>query len=196
MNIELIESQVGASKSPTASSFIRPKRPTDPPVTFVEAVKGKYAPGDDPQSPSLSSNGTKYSSIRISGKQVEEVGFEKVRKQLSNLQQLRVVIVDTLCIQRPHARQRNGEHASDVSETCPRVLELDISRNLYETWDEMIDICRQLPELTTLRADGNRFHLIPDSPYQHYLRLAPFTALKSLSLDNTLLSWEEVSIAI
>ena len=37
-------------------------------------------------------------AIRISGKTVEEVGFEKINQQLASLHELRVVILDGLCI--------------------------------------------------------------------------------------------------
>ena len=160
----------------------------------MDTVRGKYAselihgvydiheskPGDH--------------TIRISGKNIEEVGFEKVRRQIANLKQLRIIVVDTLRINRPEARsQIPGPRPFDITNTCPRVWELDISRNLFETWAEIIDICRQLPRLTNLRADGNRITNVTSSIYVDTLGKIPFTQLKELSLSDTLLHWDDVA---
>lgn len=83
--------------------------------------------------------------IQISGKVVEEVGFDKIRAQLAELTELRIVIVDS---QRIRTATANGE---GISETCPKIVELDLSRNLFETCSEIIKICSELRNLKSLR---------------------------------------------
>lgn len=193
MQLGLIGRQTGKSSLPTAASFIRPTRPSDPSLSFTEAVKRKYASDLMVGSDSHEFQDPASEAIRISGKQVEEIGFEKVRKQLSNLKQLRILLTDTLCISRPQLGKSGNRHDHDVSDTCPNANELDLSRNLFEDWDEVLDICRQLPKLTSLRVDGNRFSSRKPSAFLQCLSSPPFTILKSLSLDDTLLDWESVS---
>lgn len=96
--------------------------------------------------------------IRISGKEVEEVGFDKIRKQLAQLSELKIVILDGLCMERSIARSTEGsdgwpEGLTDVKEASPKAIELDLSRNLFEEWREVASICEQLEKLKTLRVE-------------------------------------------
>src|SRR5436309_2152797 len=67
------------SSAPTAASFIRPSRIPDPPRSFLDALRFKYAPEDTNEttpSPSDAVNGKPPphgNTIEISGKVVEEV---------------------------------------------------------------------------------------------------------------------------
>jgi hypothetical protein len=139
----------------------------------VEALKAKYASEgfEDPdvqvvfeiQSNKRDPLADQNRPIRISGKEVEEVGFDKIRKQLANLKELKIVILDGLCMSRPVARVtgRREEDGPDVWPTdltdikgaCPKAIELDLSRNLFEEWREVAAICEQLDKLKSLRAE-------------------------------------------
>lgn len=163
----------GLSKSPTAASFVRLARKPDPPRSFVEALKAKYASEgfEDPdvkiiyerQDNSKDHLAHQNRPIRISGKEVEEVGFDKIRKQLANLKELKIVILDGLCMSRPVARatgrrEEDGPDVwptdlTDIKESCPKTIELDLSRNLFEEWREIASICEQLEKLRSLRAE-------------------------------------------
>ncbi|KAF2088772.1 tubulin-specific chaperone E [Saccharata proteae CBS 121410] len=185
------------SKSPTAGSFIRPNRPSDQPRTFIEALKKKYASdpveevdadiriiGKAPPEVLVNSAGR---VIKISGKVAEEVGFDKIRRRLADLHELRIVLLDGLCIRRDTSS--GSETASDIKDTSPKIRELDLSRNLFEQWREIAAICSQLEDLRILRVDGNRFidtSLESSTP-------SPFSKVASLSLENTLLSWTAVA---
>lgn len=86
---------------------------------------------------------------------VEEVGFEKIRKQLATLHELQIVILDELCIQgllpqNGDPGQRDDE-LRKIASTCPKVAELDLSRNLFRRWREVEDICSQLKFLKSLK---------------------------------------------
>lgn len=96
-----------------------------------------------------------HDSIEISGKVVEEVGFDKIRKRLAELQELKIVLLDGLRIagvlaydgsldEREQARE-------EIARTCPKIKELDLSRNLLSRWSDVADICGQLKHLRFLK---------------------------------------------
>ena len=128
----------GRSASPTAASFIRPSRPNDQPVGIFEALKRKYA------SSSAEDIAATANEIHISGKTVEEVGFEKIRRQLAELQELRIVVLDGACI---------ATVESDLDEQNLKIVELDLSRNLIESWCEITAICKSLQFLRCLKLE-------------------------------------------
>ena len=155
--------------SPTSASFVRPTRKSDLPRTFVQALKFKYASEeneDDFQDPDVKevfnhqppskTPTVQPKPILFNGKLAEEVGFNKIRAQLAQLSELRIVILDGLCMHRPEARgngwAEEGEK-SDVRGACPKAVELDLSRNLFEEWREVTGICEQLRELRSLRVE-------------------------------------------
>lgn len=143
----------GLSKSPTAASFVRPTRPADRPQGFVSALREKYASeAADSSSAAVAAaagGGTGHRQIVISGKVAEEVGFDKIRRRLARVEDLKIVILDGM---RVVARPAEGEATEkSVRETCPVVVELDLSRNLFETFGEVVGICGQLDKLKSLR---------------------------------------------
>ena len=138
--------------SPTAASFVRPRRPADEPLSFLQALRQKYAPED------AAFVLSEEKPIDFSGKVVEEVGFEKVRLQQSALRELRVVVLDGLCVAGldsgglplgPRGKKWQA-CVSQIAETCPKVRELDLSRSLIERWVDVVAICSALPELRRL----------------------------------------------
>jgi hypothetical protein len=141
---------------------------------------------------------------------VEEVGFEKIRKQLAELQALRIVLLDGTRIQGVLTGQGGPKEYEEelrrIRETFPRVVELDLSRNLLRNWTEVENICKQLKDLRTLklkyascncwcflaagypptdvRSSGNRFDVFGEN--------LSFNEVSELSLDETLIDWNEV----
>lgn len=141
---------IGLSNAPTPASFIRPTRKPDPEQSFVEAVFHKYASGDG-------LNPDKQ--IVISGKVAEEIGFDKIAEQQAQVHELKIVLVDGQRINRAHTRLLDASAtqvvatATDltVGEACPSIVELDLSRNLFVSLNEIENICSQLKNLKTLR---------------------------------------------
>lgn len=129
---------LGKSSSKTAASFVRPTRNTDPAQSFVEAVHQKYAAEVTKRRDDLVTE----TQIEISGKVVEEVGFDKVRQKLAQLHELKIVIVDGM---------RVVNAGRKIKEVCPKIVELDLSRNLFEYYDEVMILCRELENLKVLR---------------------------------------------
>jgi hypothetical protein len=133
---------IGASKSSTAASFLnRQKAQPLPEQSFVAAVRQKYAT----EVTARTSSGHSTKPIEISGKEVQEVGFDKIRLQQAQLHELRIVLVDGLRI-----KQATSED-EDIMRDCPKIVELDLSRNLFEGCEAIVSICRQLGDLQGLR---------------------------------------------
>ncbi|PHH72305.1 hypothetical protein CDD82_6045 [Ophiocordyceps australis] len=169
------------SSSPTAASFVRPSRPADTPRSFVAALKQRYAPDDDEQR-----DKTHGGPIVISGKVAEEMGFDKLRRRLARLRDLRIALLDGWCVASPP-----DDTQASVADTCPAIEHLDLSRNLLERLGSVLDICGQLPALRRLSLNGNRFHAVLDDPC---LEDAPaaMSRVEELGLGETLLGWEEL----
>lgn len=139
--------------------------------------------------------------IRFNGKVAEEVGFDKIRKQLAQLEELRFVILDGLRMWRPEVRQRSRTDgqldwpsgAADIKNACPKTYELDLSRNLLEEWREVAAICEQLDQLRSLRVDGTRFRdtSLTKNELDRCLRI--FANITTLKLEDNLLPWEDLT---
>lgn len=147
--------QAGRSGLPTAASFVRPSRPADAPLTFSKSLHQKYAsdaPSSDGQATAASN------AIQISGKIVEEVGFEKIRRQLATFRELRIVLLDGVCMggvlscPRPAVSDASWlQEIKEIRKTCPKIAELDLSRNLIERWEDVAGICTALADLRSLK---------------------------------------------
>ena len=57
---------------PGAGSFIRPAKKTDGEKSFLDAVRGKYAPGHEEYEKLI---------LESSGKEIERIGFDKIERQ-------------------------------------------------------------------------------------------------------------------
>lgn len=171
----------------TPASFVRPTRPADLPWTFLEAVRGKYASEATTDATDENRAGTVPGrQIVISGKVAEEVGFDKVRRQLAQIEMLRVVILDGQCV--VSEGDPDGPNAlSQIQTTCPSITELDLSRNLFTDFATVAAICRELPRLRGLRVNGNRVSVGEGSAY-----LGSFDGVRELAVEETFLSWAEM----
>ncbi|CZS90827.1 related to tubulin-specific chaperone e (tubulin folding cofactor E) [Rhynchosporium graminicola] len=165
------------SSSPTAASFIlSSSRTADPEQSLVAAVREKYG------SPAT----IDASEVNVvSGKTVEEVGFDKIRAQQGRLHELKIVLVDG---QRISTAENS---ALEIRNVCPMIEELDLSRNLLSSLAEVARICTELDRLKSLRINGNRFsdvcdvsRLASDKPY-----VSAFPKVTELSMDEVLFDW-------
>jgi Leucine-rich repeat (LRR) protein len=131
------------------------------------------------------------------------VGFDKIRKQLAELHELRIVLLDGLCIRRPvdevtrkswseYGISQKRSPLSDIRDVCPKIAELDLSRNLFGDWAEIVSICEQLDNLKSLRVDGNRIQNVGFTDHERLYFHSVFKGIKHLTLENTLLEWKEI----
>lgn len=135
------------SPSPKSASFIRATRVPDEPRSFLQALRYKYAE-DGLERTTAEPDG----SIEISGKVVEEVGFERIRQQQALLHELKIVLLDGLRIRGLGARAEIRKVQDEIENTCPGITELDLSRNLFEHWKDIVNICASLTKLRVLKA--------------------------------------------
>ncbi|KUI62314.1 Tubulin-specific chaperone E [Cytospora mali] len=172
------------SRSPTAASFVRPERRADKPTTFLEALQEKYA-GEVTADQTPISSGPQ---IIISGKVAEEIGFDKIRKQQARLNELKIVILDGLRIDRASDPKVSDK---SIKEICPKVVELNLSRNLFTRLEDVVEICLQLEALRGLRLNGNRFQSTTTySTGEDYV--PAFAGVRELALDEMLLDWQGI----
>lgn len=177
------------SPSSTAASFVRPSRKPDPERTLLEAIKFKYAPANA-SGVNSSASRADDGAIEISGKIVEEVGFERIQKQLSVLADLKIVLVDELAIwgvAAPGASRDDIRHAQiELARTCPNILELDLGWNTIETWQDVVDMCVPFKKLKILKASGLRLRSI-DARFDEEEGL-PFRNVEELQMTECLLT--------
>jgi len=145
------------SKSPIAGSFLRPTRKAGAERTLLEAIRHKYGSGSQSEAASEEKwSPGRYESIEISGKVVEEVGFERIQKQLAALTQLRIVLVDELVINGIAPRDSPGEivheYQADLASQCPNIEDLDVGWNVIEKWADVARMCQPLRKLSILKA--------------------------------------------
>jgi tubulin-specific chaperone E len=133
----LTDLTTGMSTSPTAASFVRPTRASEAPRSFIAAVKDKYT----------SDISAASAQIRFSTKVAEEVGFEKIRRRQADLAELKFAILDSTRID-DRVYERQDER---INELCPKITELDLSRNLFTKVGTVVRICSELPGLRNLR---------------------------------------------
>jgi hypothetical protein len=90
-----------------------------------------------------------------------------------------------MCIRHGESDQ---EADQSVSSLCANITSLDIGGNLFESWDEILRVCRLFPRLNSLTLDGNRLHDLES--------LGPdllFPNIKYLGLRDTLLEADEIA---
>jgi hypothetical protein len=102
----------------------------------VAALKDKYT----------SEISAASAQIKFSGKVAEEVGFEKIRRKQADLAELKFAILDGTRIAYPYA-----EGDESIRSICPKVIELELSRNLFTKVGTVVEICLELPGLRSVR---------------------------------------------
>jgi len=147
----------------------------------LQALRDKYISPED---------ATNAEVVYISGKYAEEVGLEKLAKRQASLQGIHSLVLDHMCIRH---RIGDDEAARTIPTLCAEITSLDLSGNLFETWEEVLDLVRLFPKLRSLVLDGNR---IPVPGAHTGGEGAPrLSNIRELSLAETLLDPSEASSA-
>ncbi|RVX71755.1 hypothetical protein B0A52_03939 [Exophiala mesophila] len=187
----------------TAASFVRPSRKPDEVRTLMEAIKRKYSSGigqdKEKRAPGATADvGGEQGrhEIVVSGKVVEEVGFDKISAQLSDLAELRIVLVDELRVggvTRTHegwTEEGMEEAQEELRRACPKIVELDVGWNLMESWEEVLKMCVPFERLKILKASGLRLWDL-ESHKDGRTRL--FESVQELHLNECLLRSDQIS---
>ncbi|KAL1917454.1 uncharacterized protein VTP21DRAFT_3847 [Calcarisporiella thermophila] len=169
-------------RHPKGGSFIRPSPKIQVGRPFLEALREKYQDSDVSDSAS-----TQEVDVKLIGKfgenAIETVGFDRVRRQMSQLDRLRLVGLDFM-------RVSTAGDPGEILETCPNITELDLSWNLLSNWEEVANITKQLLNLVVLRLDSNHLQSLSSPPNFHNA----FSKLTTLSLNKTYTSWAQMEL--
>ena len=137
-----------ASHSPVAASFVRPTRPDEPSRGFLIALRDKYRLWDDEAQAGAT-------VVRLSArKTVQEFGYEKISRKQARLEEQRLVVLDSMrvAVKRSEGGDGWGGDGRDaVAKACPAITDLDLSRNMLEEMDGVIEVCAGLSELKSLK---------------------------------------------
>ncbi|KAI4255704.1 MAG: hypothetical protein LQ352_002421 [Teloschistes flavicans] len=160
---------------------MRPSRLFDQPRSLLEAVKAKY--GTSVESKTKASG----DPIIIGGKQVNEVGFEKIAQQQSAWSDLPIVSLDGLRINCLFSKTSKlelppnsspGDSLKDL-----KWKELSLANNLFDSWADIFELRHFVRELSTLGLDGNRFVKISQ---EADFPTGTFEQIQRLKLDSPL----------
>jgi hypothetical protein len=86
---------------------------------------------------------------------------------------------------------RFGNRYDEIQRTCPKIISLDLSRNLFSSLSVVAEICAPLRELRTLRLTGNRFSHTLEGKLQD-----AFAGIEWLALNMCALNWDEVFLCL
>ncbi|KAG8800092.1 hypothetical protein FRC16_003748 [Serendipita sp. 398] len=163
------------SRSPTGASFLRPSAPSlHFGRTFIAALREKYL--ED-----LHATSTKEAIVLGSSDgaiEVEAVDMNKVRNKFAQLEKLKEVGLENYMISK-------AGPAGEIKAICPNIRRLDLSRNLFASWSEIIEIVEQLHALESLTLHYNVFREL-SSPLTGSCR-----SVVHLSLNRTGVTWEQ-----
>ncbi|XP_046601692.1 tubulin-specific chaperone E isoform X2 [Neodiprion lecontei] len=132
---------------PTSGSFIRHGKANFG-ISCPDAIKSRYGLINDDLAGIDRENLTSLQK-EINAPFLEMVGFSKVNKKQSKFDQLEIIWLRDQSVS-------NAGNPGELETLCPRLKELDISRNLTNSWKVISDICIQLRSLTRLNVSENK----------------------------------------
>ncbi|KAJ3822625.1 hypothetical protein F5880DRAFT_1613617 [Lentinula raphanica] len=163
---------------PNAGSFIRPSNQVLRGISFLQALKAKYIE-DFHGSASMEKVTLGSSNGAI---EVEAVNLDKIRNKFAKLGRLREVSLENECVSRV-------DESGSIRETCPNIRGLDLSANLFSTWNVVADIAVELPVLQRLALNRNRF---AEDALDSVRMTSSFQNLTELQLNGTLIGWRQM----
>ncbi|PIL24269.1 hypothetical protein GSI_14022 [Ganoderma sinense ZZ0214-1] len=167
--------------APNSGSFIRPAAAITYGLSFLTALTAKYI--EVPYGHSSSEKvilGSSGGAI-----EVEAVGLNKIRNNLARLERLRQVSLDDENVSR-------ADPPGEIHKTCAGIRGLDLSKNLFPSWDTVADIAIEMPNLRSLRLNQNRMR--PPQVLRH--ESPAFHRLEELQLSATLTTWKEFQVLL
>ncbi|XP_011304811.1 tubulin-specific chaperone E [Fopius arisanus] len=164
---------------PTSGSFVRPGKVKSG-ISCVEAIKNRYGYVDDALAGVDRENISKLRK-EINAPFLEMVGFSKVNRKQSNFNQLSIVSVREECVS-------TSGGPGNLGELFPNIQELDLSKNLINSWVTVGDICSQLTRLDRLDLSEN---VIPTDEGLNHLNGA-FSNVTQLAIAHMNYTWRDV----
>ncbi|XP_015429023.1 PREDICTED: tubulin-specific chaperone E [Dufourea novaeangliae] len=134
------------ARHPTSGSFIRPGKAKFG-ISCPQAIKIRYGLIND-ELAGIDRDTLTSLQKEINAPFLEVVGFSKVNKKQSKFDQLKIVWLRDQYVS-------EAGNSGELEELCPNLEELDISRNLINSWRIIADICCQLHSLIRLNVSEN-----------------------------------------
>ncbi|KAG7198222.1 hypothetical protein KM043_005629 [Ampulex compressa] len=134
------------TRHPTSGSFIRPGKARFG-ISCPDAIKIRYGLIND-EFAGIDRDTLTSLQKEMNAPFLEVVGFSKVNKKQSKFDQLKIIWLRDQYVS-------NAGSPGELEALCPALEELDISRNLINSWQIVADICFQLHSLTRLNVSEN-----------------------------------------
>ncbi|KAJ2943191.1 hypothetical protein O0L34_g18902 [Tuta absoluta] len=167
------------TSKPGAGSFIRPNK-IAPFKTCAEAIRHYYGDREDETVAAHRRTIINEWKREMGAPFIEMVGFEKIHQKQKFDRLLCVCVHD-----------QNVACAGDVAALCPNVRTLDVSRNLFSNWREVIHLSAQLPDLRELDVSKNRMAI--DMSEETLTQLSMnFINLEKLNISHCDYEWSDV----
>ncbi|XP_026764914.2 tubulin-specific chaperone E [Galleria mellonella] len=167
------------TSKPGAGSFIRPNKIT-PYRTCADAIRKYYGDREDETVAAHRRTVINEWKREMGAPFIEMVGFEKIHQKQKFDRLLEVCVHD-----------QNVSKAGDVAALCPNVRSIDVSRNLFSNWREVIQLSAQLPDLRELDVSKNRMAV--DIPEEALAQLSiNFSNLEKLNISVCEYEWADI----
>ncbi|XP_067876646.1 tubulin-specific chaperone E [Heterodontus francisci] len=158
---------------PTGGSFIRPQKANFG-VDFLSAVKDRYG-----QEGNQGIQDCRGNPLRWGKKPIEFLGNQDVKQRWFDA----LLIVSVSGCQVSHVSEEE-----EISNVCPNIIELDLSKNLLASWDKVAQITRHLRKLEHLDLSQNKLAIVSNP-----VSLSDaFANLKALAIQHNGLTWAQV----
>ncbi|XP_055949977.1 tubulin-specific chaperone E-like [Argiope bruennichi] len=165
------------TRVPNAGSFIKISK-ADNGISCPAAIRIKYGKADDSTViPKLINLPQKSGQER----HIEMVGMAKIMGKQSNFSQLTDIVLTGMLVNGP------GKE-NELKELVPNVRDLDLSQNLFSTWDAVNGIVKQLPYLSILVLSKNRLRIFEGEETIREI----YKSLKMLVLNDVAYCWKEI----
>ncbi|CAG9790164.1 unnamed protein product [Diatraea saccharalis] len=167
------------TSKPGAGSFIRPNK-IAPFRTCADAIRKYYGDREDETVAAHRRTVINEWKREMGAPFIEMVGFEKIHQKQKFDRLLEVCVHD-----------QNVAKAGDVASLCPNVRSIDVSRNLFSNWREVIQLGAQLPDLRELDVSKNRMAI--DMPQETLTQLSVnFANLEKLNISVCDYEWSDL----
>ncbi|XP_014664760.1 PREDICTED: tubulin-specific chaperone E-like isoform X2 [Priapulus caudatus] len=170
------QSRYFITSHPTSGSFVRLGKISTG-ISVSDAIHEKYSQPIDV----ASQEAMFVRGVRGSTKAVEFVGADKIRKQQSKLNLLKTAVLDHMSVSYVSPDSLLEKHMPDITE-------LDLSANLFTSWEMVSMATVQLKNLRILNVSNNALNLPPDD--MSLIRC--FSQVTSLTMNRMRYTWEQV----
>ncbi|KAI8914650.1 hypothetical protein EDD86DRAFT_199806 [Gorgonomyces haynaldii] len=123
-------------------------------------------------------------TIQWGNVKVESKGWEKISKRVEQLDTLVEIGLSGQEI------SHRGCPEGELQRTLPLCEDIDLSRNLFENWQQVAEICAEMPKLRILRLSYNRLNMSQITPPN------AFASVRILTLAHCGINWNTLCSSV